>query len=154
MRASTPIRAALIAAAASLALGAAVSAAVPTAPAQMALNFVKWNVNDLPVMQAFYEKAFGFKVKKNLDFPTLTEVVMTSGNGLDLALVKYKDGRVTQLGTSGGPIGFYLKDVSGAYQRAMAAGGKSQREPRPGAALQVAFVLDPEGHEIELLDSE
>lgn len=150
MRASTPILAAAFLAFA----GAAHAAAVPPAPAQMALNFVKWNVNDLASMQAFYEKAFGFKVKKNLDFPTLTEVVMTSGNGLDLALVKYKDGRVTQLGTSGGPIGFYLKDVAGAYQRALAAGAKSQRAPRPEAPLQVAFVLDPEGHEIELLDSE
>ncbi len=150
------LRAALIAVTAGLALAGAATAqaATPPAPAQMSLNFVKFNVNDLDAMQAFYEKAFGFKVKKRLDFSTLTEVILTSGNGLDLALVKYKDNRVTALGTAGGPIGFYLKDVVGAYQRAMAAGAKSQREPRPGAPLLLAFVLDPEGHEIELLDSE
>ena len=120
----------------------------------MSLSFVKFNVNDLPKMQAFYEKAFGFKVKKDLDYSTLHEIILTSGNGLDLALVKYKDGRVTALGTAGGPIGFYLKDVVGAYERALAAGGVSQQAPRPGAPLLLAFVRDPEGHEIELIDAQ
>ena len=55
------------------------------------------------------------------------------------------------LGNANGPIGFYLKDVDGAYQRAMAAGAVSKTAPRSAAGARVAIVADPEGHDIELL---
>jgi lactoylglutathione lyase len=102
-------------------------------------------------MQAFYEKAFGMTQQKRLDNPGSTEVILTDPKGLDLALVFYKDGRKITLGNANGPIGFYLKDVDAAYQRAMAAGAVSRVAPRTGGGARVALVLDPEGHEIELL---
>ena len=125
--------------------------AAPADPAALPVGFLKFTVSDLPAMQGFYEKAFGLTQQKRLDNPVNTEVILTSGAGADLALVHYKDGRKVTLGTANGPIGFYLKDVDAAYARAMAAGAVSRTAPRSGAGARVAVVVDPEGHEIELL---
>ncbi len=133
---------------AGLALATGVSAADMPRPG---LSFLKFNVSDLAVMQAFYEKAFGMQQQKRLDFPTNTEVILTNPKGLDLALVFWKDKRAVTLGSANGAIGFYLEDVDGAYGRALAAGAKSVRPPTSMGADKVALVADPEGHEIELL---
>ena len=142
----------MLAVAANLALapGAHVQAA-PADPAPLSLSFLKFTVSDLPSMQAFYQKAFGMTQQKRLDNPASTEVILTDPKGLDLALVYYKDGRKITLGNANGPIGFYLNDVDGAYARAMAAGATSRTGPRTAGNARVAVVLDPEGHEIELL---
>ena len=117
----------------------------------VSLSFLKFTVSDLPKMQAFYEKAFGMTQQKRLDNPANTEVILTGPKALDLALVHYKDGRAVTLGSANGPIGFYLKDVDAAYERAMAAGAVSKSPPRNGPGARVAIVADPEGHDIELL---
>jgi lactoylglutathione lyase len=134
-----------------LAPGAHAARAAPADPAPLTLSFLKFTVSDLPAMQAFYEKAFGMRQQKRLDNPANTEVILTTDKGLDLALVHYKDSRKITLGNANGPIGFYLKDVDDAYARAMAAGATSRVAPRTGPGSRVALVVDPEGHEIELL---
>jgi predicted enzyme related to lactoylglutathione lyase len=120
-------------------------------PAPLTLSFLKFNVSDLPKMQDFYMKAFGMRQQKRLENPGGTEVILTTDKGLDLALVYSKSGKKLTLGDANGPIGFYLKDVDDAYARAMAAGATSRVAPRSGPGSRVALVLDPEGHEIELL---
>ncbi len=120
-------------------------------PATLNLSFVKFNVTDQPAMQAFYMKAFGLTVQKTIDNPQLTEIILTNPKGLDLALVHYKDGRKITLGNAEGPIGFYLQDVDAAYKSAVAAGAVSRAAPRSIPGARVATVVDPEGHEIELL---
>lgn len=120
-----------------------------TAP--LSLSFLKFTVSDLEAMQAFYEHAFGMKEQKRLEFPDFTEVILTTSGGFDLALVRYKDGRPVVLGNAAGPIGFYLKDVDGAYERALAAGATARLAPTNAEGIRVAFVADPEGHEIEFL---
>ena len=140
-------------AAASLALlaGAQGVRAAPADQEPLNLSFLKFTVSDLPAMQAFYQKAFGMTQQKRLDNPGSTEVILTDPKGLDLALVYYKDGRKITLGNANGPIGFYLKDVDGVYARAMAAGAVSRSAPRTAGNARVAVVVDPEGHDIELL---
>lgn len=140
----------LMVAAANLALASGAHGA-EAAPAGLSLSFLKFAVSDLPAMQAFYEKAFGMRLQKHLDYPADTEVILSSPNGLDLALVYYKDKRNIVLGNANGPIGFYLKDVDGAYRSAMAAGAVSRSPPTSAGNVRVALVADPEGHEIELL---
>ena len=143
----------LLALAAGLALApGAYSRAVETAdPAHPSLSFVRFNVTDLPAMEAFYEKAFGMAVQKRLDNGDNLEVILTTPGGLDLALLHYKDNRKITLGNANGAMGFYLKDVDGAYTRAMAAGAASRSAPGGGGGIRVAVVTDPEGHDIELL---
>jgi predicted enzyme related to lactoylglutathione lyase len=125
--------------------------AAPADTPSLPLSFLKFNVSDLPAMQAFYEKAFGMRQQKRIDSPAFTEVILESPPGADLALVYSKDGRKRTLGDANGPIGFYLKDVDSVYARAMAAGAVSRTAPRTGGGARVALIADPEGHEIELL---
>ena len=125
--------------------------AAPADPPNLSLSFLKFTVSDLPTMQAFYEKAFGMQLQKRLDNPGSTEVILTDPKGLDLALVYYKDNRKITLGNANGPIGFYLNDVDSVYQRAVAAGAATRSAPRSAGNARVAIVVDPEGHEIELL---
>lgn len=120
-----------------------------TAP--LSLSFLKFTVADLEAMQAFYVEAFGMTVQKHMEFPEFTEVILTGRGGADLALVRYRDGREIALGNASGPIGVYLDDVDGAYHRALAAGATSQLAPVSADGIRVAFVVDPEGHEIEFL---
>ena len=116
----------------------------------LGLGFLKFTVSDLEAMEAFYRQAFGMTVQKRLEFPEFTEIILSSG-GADLALVRYKDGREVSLGSANGPIGVYLQDVDGAYDRAIAAGGAPRQPPTSMGGIRVAFVADPEGHEIEFL---
>jgi lactoylglutathione lyase len=117
----------------------------------LSLGFLKFAVADLDAMQAFYQAALGLEPRERLDFPEFVEVVLSGGGGADLALVWYKDGREITLGNANGPIGVYLEDVDGAYERAIAAGAVSRLPPVSAGGLRVAFVADPEGHEIEFL---
>ena len=141
----------LVLASLALSSGAQGVQAAAADPAPLSLSFLKFTVSDLPTMQAFYQKAFGMQQQKRLDNPASTEVILTNPKALDLALVYYKDGRKITLGNANGPIGFYLTDVDGAYARAMAAGATSRFAPRTAGNARVAVVVDPEGHEIELL---
>ena len=141
----------LVAASLALAPGAQGVQAAPADPLPLGLSFLKFTVSDLPAMQAFYQKAFGMQQQKRLDNPANIEVILTSDKGADLALVYYKDNRKVTLGNANGPIGFYLKDVDTAYDRAMAAGAVSRSAPRSAGNARVAVVADPEGHDIELL---
>jgi catechol 2,3-dioxygenase-like lactoylglutathione lyase family enzyme len=141
----------LMAAGLALAAGSANAQAPGADPARLSLSFLKFNVSNLPAMQDFYMKAFGMTVQKHLENADNTEVILTNPAGMDLALVRYNDKRAIALGTANGPIGFYLKDVDGAYKRAMAAGAVSRSAPGGGGGVRVAIVADPEGHEIELL---
>ena len=142
---------ALAATSLALAAGTACAQPAPADPAHLSLSFVKFNVSNQPVMQAFYEKAFGMQQQKRIDLPGFTEVILTDPKGLDLALVFYKDKRVITLGNANGPIGFYLQDVDAVYKSALAAGGVSRSAPSTAGNARVAVVVDPEGHEIELL---
>jgi lactoylglutathione lyase len=117
----------------------------------LGLGFLKFTVSDLEAMEAFYREALGMTVQKRLDFPDLVEVILSGKGGADLALVWYKDGREISLGNAAGPIGVYLKDVDEAYARALAAGAVSRLAPTSAGDIRVAFVADPEGHEIEFL---
>src|SRR5471030_3045506 len=141
----------VVAASLALAPGAQGVRAAPADPLPLGLSFLKFTVSDLPAMQAFYQKAFGMRQQKRLDNPANTEVILTSDKGADLALVYYKDNRKVTLGDANGPIGFYLTDVDTAYARAMAAGAVSRTAPRSAGNARVAVVVDPEGHDIELL---
>ena len=141
----------VVAASLTLASAAHCAPAAPADPAHPSLSFLKFTVSDLAKMQTFYEKAFGMQQQKRLDGPANTEVILTTPGGLDLALVYYKDKRSITLGNANGPIGFYLKDVDSVYNSAVAAGAVSRFAPRTGGGARVAVVVDPEGHEIELL---
>lgn len=121
-------------------------------PARMV--FMKLIVSDLPAMQDFYFRAFGFVNTQTIEMETLLEVVLQRPDdpkGFSLVLYQHKDGREIVMGNAHGPLGLLVDDVDKAYAHAIAQGAKAHRKPSDNPGTRYAFVLDPEGHEIELV---
>lgn len=117
-------------------------------------GFVKFVVADLDAMASFYERAFGLVVAQTIDLPDIMELIMRrAGDEAGFSLILYwnKDGSKATLGTAHGPLGIYVRDVDAAYAHAVKEGATAHREPWDTPGMRVAFVLDPEGRELELI---
>jgi lactoylglutathione lyase len=57
------------------------------------------------------------------------------------------------MGTAFGHVALGVPDVQGACEKIRAAGGNVTREPGPvkGGTTVIAFVTDPDGYKIELI---
>lgn len=120
----------------------------------VSLGFFKLVVKDLPAMLDFYERAFGFTVARKIESPLMEEAILTlpgADGRFSLVLYHWKDGREITVGNGHGPVGLTTRDVDGAYAHALAQGATSAVEPFAFPGARIAFVLDPEGHEIELI---
>ncbi|HSV77576.1 MAG TPA: lactoylglutathione lyase [Ramlibacter sp.] len=115
-------------------------------------------VGDLQRAIAFYTQVLGMKLlrtterpeqKYSLAFvgygtnPDHAELELTYNHGVD----RY------ELGTAFGHIAIGVPDVYAACDRIRAAGGQVTREPGPvqGGSTVIAFVTDPDGYKIELI---
>jgi lactoylglutathione lyase len=115
-------------------------------------------VGDLQRAIDFYTRVLGMKLlrtterpeqKYSLAFvgygsnPDHAEIELTYNHGVD----HY------ELGTAYGHIALGVQDVYAACDKIRAEGGKITREPGPvqGGATVIAFVVDPDGYKIELI---
>jgi len=123
-------------------------------------GFSKVFVHDLDAMAAFYEEVFGLvpfnrhqdaMLGRQIDEITYQA---TSPGGSSLTLIKYLDSTVPTLGES--VQGFTTSDIATLVDRAIAAGGSIPEPIRriEQFGIQVAFVLDPEGHINEVVQME
>ncbi len=116
------------------------------------LAFMKLIVADLARMQAFYEQAFGFAKTDAFDTPDFEEVMLRQeGNEFLLLLLRYKDTRPHPDAAAHGATGFVCGDVQASVGKALAAGATLKLGPMDVGPTRVAFVDDPEGHEIEII---
>ncbi len=130
------------------------TAQAPTTPISVRMGFVKFVVQDLEKMRGFYERAFGLVVAQTIDLPDILELVMRrpgEESGFSLILYWPKAGGSVTVGTAHGPLGLYVRDVDVAFAHAVAQGATPHREPWDATGMRVAFVLDPEGRELELI---
>jgi len=76
--------------------------------------------------------------------PEHAEIELTYNHGVD----RY------DLGTAFGHIALGVPDVYGACEKIRAGGGNVTREPGPvkGGTTVIAFVTDPDGYKIELIE--
>ena len=116
-------------------------------------------VGDLERALAFYCEVLGMQLISRKDYPdgkfTLAfvgygknpeqaEIELTYNWGVD----KY------ELGTAYGHIALGVDDIYGACEKIRAAGGKITREPGPmkHGTTVIAFVQDPDGYKVELIE--
>ena len=116
-------------------------------------------VGDLQRSIDFYTRVLGMKLlrtterpeqKYSLAFvgygtnPEHAEIELTYNHGVD----HY------ELGTAYGHIALGVPDVYGACEKIRAGGGNVTREPGPvkGGSTVIAFVTDPDGYKIELIE--
>lgn len=119
-------------------------------------------VGDLAASKKFYTEAFGMKVLREKEYPdgkftlcfigfgdedsnTVIELTHNWGKG--------KDDYV--MGDAFGHIALGTDDIKGACDKVRALGYKVVREPGPmkHGTTVIAFVEDPTGYKIELIES-
>jgi lactoylglutathione lyase len=115
-------------------------------------------VGDLKRSKAFYTDVMGMKLLREMDFPDGKFSLAFLGyqdesKSAVLELTHNWDTERYDMGSAYGHIAIGVDDVYAACDRVRTRGGKIVREPGPmkGGNTVLAFVEDPDGYKIELL---
>lgn len=124
-----------------------------TAAAQPALfAFVKLVVSDIDAATRFFVTGFGMTHSDTVDTPLFREHMLTGRQGsATVVLFHHKDNRPLEIGNGWGPLGMITRDLDRDVARAIAAGARLKGELVQFGPARIAFLLTPDGHEIELL---
>jgi lactoylglutathione lyase len=124
----------------------------------MRLLHTMLRVGDLQRSIDFYTRVLGMKLLRTTDRPeqkySLAFVGYESNPGQAEIELTYNHGVDRyELGTAYGHIALQVEDVAAACERIRAAGGTITREAGPvkGGSTIIAFVQDPDGYKIELI---
>lgn len=116
-------------------------------------------VADLDASLKFYTDILGMKLLRRMDFPEGKFTLAFVGYAEEvettvLELTHNWDTDKYDLGDGYGHIAIGVDDVYAACERVKALGGKVVREagPMKGGTTVIAFVEDPDGYKIELLN--
>lgn len=125
----------------------------------MRLLHTMLRVGDLERSKSFYIDVLGMKLLREREFPEgrFTLVFLGYGDESDstvLELTYNWDTGSYDLGNAYGHIAIGVEDVYVACDRIREAGGNIVREagPMQGSTRVLAFVEDPDGYKIELLE--
>ena len=125
----------------------------------MRLLHTMLRVGDLERSKSFYTDVMGMKLLREHEFPEGKFTLAFLGYGDEsentvLELTYNWDTDSYDLGNAYGHIAVGVEDVYAACERIRAAGGKIVREagPMKGSNRALAFVEDPDGYKIELLE--
>ena len=113
------------------------------------------NVTDLERSERFYEDIVGLKVQTRTQIEGVNEVVLAADQGggrLQLAQHLDQTGPIDH-GNALWKIYMIVDDCVGVHQRAVEAGFESTVEPQELErwSVTIAFILDPDGYSIELM---
>jgi len=117
-------------------------------------------VEDLDRSVDFYTNVLGLDVLRRMDVEEGRFTLVFLGIGTDpmdafLELTYNWDGRGYDLGTGYGHVALGVNDVAETVEQIRSRGGTVSREPRQleGGGPVLAFVEDPDGYQIELVES-
>jgi len=130
------------------------------------LDHVGLNVADLASAEAWYARAFGYErdMTARIDAVELDIVMLVHperGDRLELLHrpgsrpgLRADDPPAAVLTEGFGHIAFDVPGVDAAFDRLVGLGARPVMEPRPSPepGVRMAFVADPEGNLVELLD--
>jgi lactoylglutathione lyase len=116
-------------------------------------------VGDLERSKKFYTEVMGMKLLREKEYPTGKFTLAFVGYGGEdstavIELTHNWDTSKYDLGSGYGHIAIGVPDVYAACERIRERGGKITRQPGPmaGGTSVLAFVEDPDGYKIELLE--
>ena len=128
----------------------------------MQLLHTMLRVGDLQRSIDFYTKTIGMDLLRTTERPdqnyTLAFVAFNGGNRngeAELELTYNHGTSEYDLGTAYGHIALGVDDVTETCERIRAAGGNVTREPGPvkGGSTVIAFIEDPDGYKVELIET-
>jgi lactoylglutathione lyase len=115
-------------------------------------------VGDLQRSIDFYTRVLGMKLLRTTERPDQKYDLAFVGYGnnpghAEIELTYNYGVKHYELGTAFGHIALGVADVYGACEKIRANGGNVTREPGPvkGGTTVIAFVIDPDGYKIELI---
>jgi len=127
------------------------TAATETPPAAL-FSFVKLVVTDIDAATQFFITGFGMVHADTVDTPQFREHMLTGRKGsATVVLFHWKDQRQVEIGNGWGPLGMITHDLDRDVARAVAAGARQKGTTVQFGPARIAFLLTPDGHEIELL---
>lgn len=109
---------------------------------------------------AFYCDHLGMELKRRTEYPggqfTLAFVGYPGEKTHEIELTHNWDGRDYEIGTGFGHLAIGVRDIRSLCDRLRAAGVPIVREPGPmkHGSTVIAFVRDPTGYPIELIERE
>jgi lactoylglutathione lyase len=116
-------------------------------------------VGDLEASKRFYCEALGMKLLREREYPegkfTLSFVGYGDESDHSVIELTYNWGKTDYtIGDAFGHLAIGTKDIKGACERVRALGYKVVREPGPmkHGTTVIAFVEDPTGYKIELIE--
>ncbi len=116
-------------------------------------------VGDLQRSIDFYTNSMGMKLLRTTDRPeqkySLAFVGYAEESEQAVIELTYNHGVASyDLGSGYGHIAIGVDDIRGICEKVKAAGGVVSREPGPvkGGSTVIAFVRDPDGYKIELIE--
>lgn len=114
-------------------------------------------VVDLERSVRFYTEVMGLKVHSRKEYPEgkFTLVFLGDGTGEGfLELTHNWDTKAYDKGTAYGHMAFAVPDAAEACRQAAAAGAKVVRPsgPMKGGTTVIAFLEDPDGYKVELIE--
>jgi lactoylglutathione lyase len=125
----------------------------------MRLLHTMLRVGDLQRSIRFYTQVLGMTLLRTTERPDQHYDLAFVGYGrnpehAEIELTYNHGVSSYEMGTAYGHIALGVPDVYAACDRIRAAGGSITREPGPvkGGSTVIAFVTDPDGYKIELID--
>lgn len=117
-------------------------------------------VGDLQRSIDFYTRVIGMRLLRTSDNPEYQYTLAFLGFGsnpehAELELTYNYGTSQYEMGTAYGHLALGVPDAAAAVERIRAAGGAIIREAGPvkGGSTVIAFVQDPDGYKIELIES-
>ncbi|NUN66465.1 lactoylglutathione lyase [Pseudanabaena biceps] len=115
-------------------------------------------VGDLERSLDFYSNVLGMKIIRRKDYPNgrFTLAFVGYGDESDSAVIELThnwDTESYEIGTGYGHIALGMENIYTACEAIRQKGGKVTREPGPmkHGTTEIAFVEDPDGYKIELI---
>ena len=119
------------------------------------LDHVMMRVCDLEESLDWYTTHLEYEEKGRWEADTFTNVYLGPEDGHEnaawLELTYNHDGRTYEMGDAWGHIAVRVGDLEGAYDELTSAGVDDYRDPE-SCGGRYAFVKDPDGHEIEIVE--
>jgi lactoylglutathione lyase len=120
----------------------------------LTLDHTMIRVEDLEASLDWYQTHLDYEEKGRWEADTFTNVFLGPEDAHDdaamLELTHNHDGRTYEMGDAWGHIAVRVEDVEAAYEELMAGGVEDYRPPAENPGY--AFVKDPDGHEVEIVE--